>query len=70
MVSATPTRCLVLFFNVSLSCLQVVCPRLPVGQLDGAVGESRADWCHLSLLAVSLRHSGPQQLSRTKTPRG
>ncbi len=47
---------------------QVVRPCLPVGQLDSAVGESRADWCHLSLLTVSLCHSGPQQLSQTQHP--
>lgn len=52
----------------SLLCLQVVCPCLPAGQLDSAVGESCADWCHLSLLIVSLRHSGPQQLSKSQHP--
>ncbi|TMS10557.1 Transmembrane protein 147 [Larimichthys crocea] len=50
--------------NISL----VVCPCLPAGQLDSAVGESCADWCHLSLLIVSLRHSGPQQLSKSQHP--
>lgn len=51
-----------------LCCVQVVCPCVPVGQLDGALGESCADRCHLSLLAVPLRHSGPQQLSKTRHP--
>lgn len=62
-----PMHRLVLFLTLCLSlwCPQVVRPCLPVGQLDSVVGESRADWWHLSLLAVSLRHSGPQQLSTT-----
>lgn len=42
--------------------LQVVHPHLPLGQLDSAVGEGIADGCHRALLAVSVRHTGPQQL--------
>lgn len=49
--------------------LQVVHPHLPLGQLDGAVGEGGADGRHFSLLVVSVRHSRPQQLSLAAAPR-
>lgn len=53
------------YFWLCLSFLyvQVVHPHLPFGQLDSSVGESGADKCHRSLLTVSVRHAGPQQLS-------
>lgn len=48
--------------------LQVVHPHLPLGQLDSAFGEGIADGCHRSLLAVSVRHTGPQQLGPNQHP--
>lgn len=53
---------------LSFLCLQVVHPHLPVGQLDNSVGEGGTDKCHRSLLAVSVRHAGPQQLNLNSAP--
>lgn len=48
--------------------LQVVHPHLPLGQLDNSVSEGSTDNCHRSLLTVSVRHAGPQQLSLNSAP--
>lgn len=64
MPKLTVLGCLSFFY------LQVVHPHLPLGQLDSPVGEGGPDGRHRSLLAVSVRHAGPQQLSppRRRSP--
>lgn len=59
---------LTIFGCLSFLYLQVVYPHLPLGQLDNSVGEGSTDNCHCSLLAVSVRHAGPQQLSLNSAP--
>lgn len=53
---------LTIWLCLSFLYLQVVHPHLPLGQLDSSVGQGSTDKCYRSLLAVSVRHTGPQQL--------
>lgn len=65
---AVKTDVTLLGWVLSFLYLQVVHPHLPLGQLDRSVGEGGTDKCYRSLLAVSVRHAGPQQLSLNFTP--